>query len=84
MRGHLGVERCVGGGSKHHPCSGPGVHTAGPGEHTAGPGEHTAGPGVYIEQQAASVVGRVSNQASARKGQVVGPSRLRTLRLTLR
>ena len=43
-----------------------------------------AGPGVYIEQQAASVVGRVSNQASARKGQVVGPSRLRTLRLTLR
>ena len=43
-----------------------------------------AGPGVYIEQQAASVVGRVSNQASARKGQVVGPSRLRTWRLTLR
>ena len=44
MRGHLGVERCVGGGSKHHPCSGPGEHTAGPGVHTAGPGVYTSWP----------------------------------------
>ena len=35
-----------------------------------------AGPGVHTQQQEASVVDRVSSQASARKGQVVGPSRL--------